>query len=149
MPKYNREKSKHTVKVLNFEKSMKRVIALLEKNGMWNENCSLKVGFSPIGLAESNSGKHYLIDNEGYGSSKSIEEVGCSVEWFKTEKKEEDGKKWELLGIYPIARTTFTGLSDLLGEAIVVEEKSLDQLIRTFGARLEDNYNTWENFLSK
>lgn len=90
------------------------------------------------------NGKHYLIDTEGCGSTKPIENEKASVEFYK-EFLNDEGEVTSF-EIFPFVRINFT--EDELNTIPDKGMKPLHEFVRTFGDRLNSNCNVWDRFLT-
>jgi hypothetical protein len=138
-----RTPSKHLVSVLDVTKERDETIAWLKERDAFTLHSVLHLGWK-IGLVEKN-GKHYCLNTEGVGSLDAVEDAGCNLGWYR-DTVDDNGEK-VAAGMYPVAETDLT-YDELIDDSKVVERIPLDKFIRTFGARLDDNFLEWENFLS-
>jgi hypothetical protein len=136
--------SKVIVSVRDLESLKLNAIKFLKKNKMLKRNETIKHTWG-CGLVVDKNGKHYVIDTEGVGSESPLEEQGYKVEWWK----ETINKKGELksFDMFPCCSQKVS-LEELLKNSTEKESVPLDQFIRTFGSRLDQNYRVWENFLT-
>jgi len=139
-----REPSKFQVNVLSVKNLAKEAVLFLIGNGYDMAGTRLRLNFAPYGIVVGKDRKHYLFDNEGCGTFIPIEEGGIELYWCKeffNEKGEKTG-----VDLSPCMETTLT-----FEEAMAVPvEKTvrLDEFIRTFGSRLENNFLKVERFLA-
>jgi hypothetical protein len=108
------------------------------------------VGTYTWALAVDPAGNHYLVCDEGVGGEISDDEAYGVDLWDRTErevKETEDGGKAFTLDMMAIT-TARLKLSDVREHLPVVEEVDLADFIRTFGARLEDNFWLWHDALT-
>jgi hypothetical protein len=93
------------------------------------------------GIVETPKGL-FCLCTEGVGPDAITEKEPMQID-FQPEWKRTDGSR----SIGWSGSTATLTKEDLLA-CPVVEEKPLEDFIRTFGARLEDNYNLWRRELS-
>jgi hypothetical protein len=139
-----RNPSKHFVSVLDVTKLCDETIAWLKERDAFNLHNVLHLGWT-IGLVEKN-GKHYCLNTEGVGAFDAIEDSGCNLGWYRDELS--DNKHEHTVGVYPIAETDLT-CGELMEGSTIVDRIPLDKFVRSFGARLDDNFIEWQRFLDK
>lgn len=136
-----RVKSKFTVSVIDVEGEAKKAFEALKAG--YKEGTYFSAGML-FGLVKNSEGKTYLINSEGVGSNVSLDEQPDEILWYSERKGDE---KTTYFSIVPVAKSTYT-LDEMLAIP-VIRELPLDEFIRTFGQRLDNNYHIWEKFLSK
>jgi hypothetical protein len=135
----SRQKSKHLVKVFD----PNRDPSVIERLKAEQKADPTVVSIEPLGrwgMIETSSGTYFLTD-EGVGSAKP--DTSLAIDFYRHQQEANGGKTFEVI---PFARATFS-LAEIKACA-TGEVVSLDQFIRSFGSRLEANFEAWEKALS-
>lgn len=139
----SRIKSNHMVVILDMKALNSFVLDYLVSQGVdIADNTRIKP-YATLGIVTGVNGKHYLINTEGVGFTKSLEDENASVEFYKeTVDKKGNVTAFE---IYPFVRVGLDK-AELINH-VSGEIKPLHEFVRTFGDRLDANYEIWERFL--
>ena len=141
-----RTPSKYTVQILDLTGLCERATASKNKSDITRlkENEKLEHAFT-WGIVELN-GLHYLINDEGVWSGEPLERENDYVCWY-THTYNDKGQEVSF-GITPCIESVFNyeGLRD---SSTIVGELALDKFIRTFGSRLDSNYEKMEYLLNQ
>jgi len=136
-----RETSKVLVNVLDVSILTDEVAAWLKERGKLGEGETIKIDHS-IGMVEKD-GLHYIINSEGVGSTIPLEKEAVDIEWYAIRVVNGETVAFDM---WARSRSNI-GYNELIEKTKVREQVTLDKFIRSFGARLEDNFREWENFL--
>jgi len=141
--KMTRTPSKHIVQVLDLSSLCERATTSKNKSDITRLKKGEKLEHSfTWGIVEVN-GLHYLINDEGVGSTVALEQENDFIGWY-THAYNDEGRQISF-SIMPCIESVFD-YEGLKSYSTVVDNVPLDQFIRTFGSRLDDNYYNWEGF---
>lgn len=128
----DRIKSNFSVMLLDMKRLKDEITAFAGDKLEKGEELYCSVDWGIVEVA----GSHYLICNEGVGSTLSIEEEDGKIDWHV--------RKPNSIELMPRFRTSVT--PDDFPSICTSEILPLDEFIRSFGTRLESNYWEWECF---
>ena len=136
-----RKTSIHNVAVLDTEKFKKEFFKELRDGGKVTDNQDIRT--EHYGIVEKD-GKHYLINTEGIGSIVALEDEPGEIYWWR-ETHNEDGHDSFECG--PFVKVSYNYYR-MIKEFPIKEVVTLDKFVRTFGSRLDENVEAWDEFLS-
>jgi hypothetical protein len=118
----------------------------LDGSEKWGDGYA--VSYMTIGIVKSKSGQTYLLTNEGVGMAESLEEGdNLHVDMYRAENPDAINfalPEWSI----KIDQKMLDRLLDD-EDTKIVEQIELSKFIRTFGHRLENNFNLWKRKLEK
>jgi hypothetical protein len=138
----SRKKSEHLVNVLSMKELAKITVSFLIGNGV-NLNGYRINTYAPLGWVKGYDGKTYLVDEEGCGPEKALEDENPAIAWYKyTVDENENINSFD---ISPFAKVEIS-MEEIM--KIYVEDMlPLDEFVRKGGGRLDQNVENWEKFL--
>ena len=144
--KMTRTPSNHIVQVLDLSGLCERATASKNKSDITalNKGEILKHAYA-WGVVEVD-GLHYLVNDEGVGSYEPLERENDSIPWY-THVYNDAGLEISF-SIMPCVESVFD-YDGLLSNSTVVDNVPLDKFIRTFGSRLNSNYNSMETYFNR
>jgi hypothetical protein len=139
-----REESKFKVKVLDMNALAKTTVLYLIGGGYEIDGNTRISTHYPIGIVEAKNGKHYIIDEDGFGNNPALEDESQKIDWYRhtISKKGNTGS----FDMFPFVEVTYT--KEELESIPVTYVVTLDKFIRTSGGeRLSRNFGNWTKFL--
>ena len=133
------------VSIIDLSQAEAEVLALAQKAGKEHEGYPVtecEAGFKPHGFVETPTGL-YALSSEGVGSGPITKEKPYEIGFYPGGKT--DKGKWG---------SSFPGYEGKLGpgdlrKLATGEKVNLAEFIRSFGARLERNYDMWRKTLEE
>jgi len=144
--KMTRTPSKHIVQVLDLTGLCERATARKNDSDITRLKKGEKLEHAFTWGVVEVEGLHYLINDEGVGSYEPLERENDYIPWY-THTYNDAGAEVSF-GIMPCIESVFD-YDGLLGNSTVVDNVPLDQFIRTFGSRLDSNYNSMESYFNR
>lgn len=138
-----REVSEFTVKKLDMNALAKMTVLYLIGGGYEIDGNTRINTHYPIGIVTAKNGKHYIIDEDGYGDNPALEDEPQKIDWYK-HTVDENGNT--VFGMFPFVEVTYT--KEEIESISVSDIVTLDKFIRSSGGeRLSRNFGNWTKFL--
>jgi hypothetical protein len=138
----DRIKSQHLVNVLSMKELAKTTVSFLIGNGVDLNGYRINT-YAPLGWVRGNDGKTYLIDKEGCGPEKSLEDENPTIGWYKyTVDENENINSFDM---FPFAEVKIS--KEEIMKVYVEDMLPLDKFVRKGRGRLDQNVKKWEKFL--
>ena len=144
--KMTRTPSKNIVQVLDLSGLCERATASKNKSDITRLKRGEKLEHAFTWGVVEVAGLHYLINDEGVGSYEPLENENDSIPWY-THAYNYAGTEVSF-GIMPCIESVIN-YDGLLSNSTVVDNVPLDKFIRTFGSRLDSNYNSMETYFNR
>jgi hypothetical protein len=141
-----RQASKYTVNLVDFTPLNEEAKEFVNQSRGEDEQATACRHSWHLGFIETGKGL-FILDNDGVGTNHPITADKPYTLEFYSERTHTtgEGKEATALSMMPSCQMKLSD-EDIRGHA-TGDTKPLDEFIRTFGSRLDDNYCTWERLL--
>jgi hypothetical protein len=140
-----REKSEFLVNVLDMKALAKMTVLDLIGNGYEIDGNTRIDTRYPLGIVTAKNGKHYIVDEDGYGDDPALEDGRQRIAWYK-HTVDKDGNT-TAFDMFPFVEMTY--IKEEIESIPVTKVVTFDNFVRVSGGeRLSRNFRKWTKFLT-